>query len=131
MAKNNSLCHHKVTLLPIQHQILLLASLEHFLQIIKAVIKIVPKSREVIHEDVHKILDHIAKDAQHAPLKGSRHVTKFEWHPAIGESAKWTGKSGLFLIFWINFYLVVTTIPVKKAIELMSHCSFKELVYEW
>ena len=101
------------------------------MQIVKAVVKTTPKHKEIIHKNLHEIFNHIAENAKHAPLKGSRCVTKFKQHPTIGESGEWASEYGFLLILWIDFDLIITTILVKKAIKFMSGYPLKELVHEW
>ena len=48
----------------------------------------------------------------------------------IGKSAKWASECCFLLILRVNFNLVIPTIPIIKAVELMPSYLLNELVYE-
>jgi hypothetical protein len=58
-----------MSFLPIEHQVLFLAPLQDFIQILETMIKGFAINREVIHEDFYDFFNHVAKDRHHVPLE--------------------------------------------------------------
>src|ERR1041385_1704249 len=75
VAKNNSLVDHKVTLLPVKHQICLLTSLQNFIKVVDTMVKRGSIDGEIVHEYLHNFFTKTIKDSRHTPLKSSRGIT--------------------------------------------------------
>ena len=71
MFEDNSLFDHEMTLFPIKDQVLVLTSLENFIQVLKAFVKTLSTDREIIHEDFHDVLDQVREDRHHTLLERS------------------------------------------------------------
>jgi hypothetical protein len=69
MSKDNSFSSHKMTLFPIQDKVGLLTSSQQFIKVCQAILKSFTTDGEIIHADLHDILDQIREYHHHAPLK--------------------------------------------------------------
>ena len=61
VTKNNPFVNHEVALLPIEHQICFLASLQNFIKIVETVVKGGSIDGEIVHEDLHNLLTETMK----------------------------------------------------------------------
>jgi hypothetical protein len=59
VSEDDALSDHEVAMIPVQHQFLFLASLQGLVQVSEAMIKGLTINREVIHEDLQDIFDHV------------------------------------------------------------------------
>src|SRR4051812_33482078 len=74
VAKNNSLVDHEVTLLPVEHQICLLTSLQNFIKVVETMVKRGSIHGEIVHEYLNNNLTKTLKDRRHTPLKSSKGI---------------------------------------------------------
>ena len=102
MSKNNPILDNEVALLPVEHQIFLLASLHHAAQIFQTDRKRAFIDTKVIHENIHYVLNQISKDGHHATLKGRKSIAQAEWHSPVGKRAIWACERRLPLVIWVD-----------------------------
>src|SRR4051812_10477851 len=111
--KNYPFVNHEMALLPINHQICFLTSLQNFIKIVETVVKGVSIERKVMHENFYNLLTETMKYCRQAPLKSSRCITQTKRHTPISISTIGTRKGGLLLIRGVNVNLGETRIPIK------------------
>jgi hypothetical protein len=71
MFEHNTLLHHEMVLLPVEHQLLLFAPHQNQREVVQTLLKCLNEDGEVIHEYHKETFYHVRKDADHAPLKSS------------------------------------------------------------
>ena len=128
VSQHDSLLHHKVALLPVKGQILLLAACEDQLQVLKTLVERIFVNREIVHEDFEESFGHIGEDAEHAALKTSRGVAQPKRHATIRKYAEQTRGCSFLLIFRSDWNLVVPRVSIQKAIVLMTCKSLEHLI---
>src|ERR1041384_8069328 len=75
VTKNDPFVNHEVALLPIEHKICFLASLQNFIKVVETVVKGGYIDGEISHEDLHNLLTETMKYRIHTPLKSSTCIT--------------------------------------------------------
>nr|GEV58320.1 reverse transcriptase domain-containing protein [Tanacetum cinerariifolium] len=50
----------------------------------------IPKDREVVHKDFHRLLNHVMENSQHTPLESARCIAQAERYSSIGKRTIWT-----------------------------------------
>ncbi len=116
MAEYDALVDHKMTLLEIQNQIALNASLQHLLEIDETGVEVRSVDGEVIHENLHYLLDEFREDRNHAALEGCGRVAKTKGHSSVGEGSKRTCESCFLLILQCHWDLVKTREAIEEAV---------------
>src|SRR3954471_20317088 len=115
VSNNYPFVNHEMALLPIEHQICFLTSLQNFIKIVDTVVKGVSIDGKVVHEDFHNLLTETMKYSRHTPLKSSMCITQTKRHTPISISTVRTRESGLLLIRGVNMNLREARIPIKIA----------------
>ena len=108
MPQDNSLIHHKLAFLLIEHQVIFNAPIQHSFKVGQAILKNIPIYGDIIHIHLHNALHHIAKNAEHKPLESGRCFVEAKGHLLVGISAKWASEGGLLLVLYSNLYLKVS-----------------------
>jgi hypothetical protein len=69
MTNGNSFSDHEMTLLSVYDKDDHLTPLQHFIEVCQAILKYFAINREIIHEHLHDLLEHVREYHHHAPLK--------------------------------------------------------------
>lgn len=77
-------------------------------------LKRLPKEREIINQQLYKVLYRIMKNCNLTPLKSYWRNTKSEWDVFESIFTIRTSEHGFFLILGHNQYLIITRYPCKK-----------------
>src|SRR4051812_23437017 len=104
-----------MALLPIEHQICFLTSLQNFIKIVETVVKGVAIDGKVVHENFYNLLTETMKYCRHTPLKSSRCITQTKRRTPICISTVRTRESGLLLIRSVDVNLREARVPIKIA----------------
>ena len=112
----NALLYHKMTLLPIEYKVGLLASDQHRPQILQTIVKGASQDRKIIHEDLDCFFNHIGEYGHLTTLECTRRIAQPERHPPKCECTIGTCECCLLLIFRGYNNLIVAGISIQKAI---------------